>query len=291
MSGERYLVLAAMTGVLLAGVALYTFGFDGGFFGLPARVVYVAAPAIAFVSGVYAVLAYGTDNRYGRALGWVTAGFAAWLAAEILFIVLEVSGLSPFPSVADVLFLLGYPLVLIGLYDLMKLGEIEWTLERKVMAGIIGILLSVLVAYFGIYKVYDPELPLLDNALGMGYGVADLVLILAALIVAVTALDMKEGALYTCWMIFTIGLAITLGADIFYAIFSPQYADGNYFARQVDLAYMASYLIMGWAFYATGYVINKANADMEEKLRSRAGAAAGSAPARGNGRGKGKGRR
>ena len=261
------ILLAAIIVVALALLPPYLLGFAGGSKGALAGWLYLIPPAIAVVCGIAAAEAFGKGNPSGGALRLIMLGLLCWFIGDFIFFAFEqYLHTDPFPSIADVFYLVAYPLLFIGLYRYAKLSDIEWTPARKMLAWIAGLLLAAIVFYFGIYLAFDPEAPLLDNLIAMSYGVGDLFLIIAALVVAVMASEFRGGLLFRYWNYFTAGMFLMLAADILFAIYPTQYVAGEWPFRQMDLLWSASYLLFAWALFGIGFAIKKAETRLLEKL-------------------------
>ncbi len=118
-----------------------------------------------------------------RKLAWLfLAGVcASWLGGEVLWFYLEVvRHTTPFPSVADVLYLVFYPLTFVGLacmpfFDARSRDRLTWLLD----SAVVMVTASMVIWHLIIQpEAVDPRYPFLTKVLVIGYPVGDLVLLI-----------------------------------------------------------------------------------------------------------------
>jgi hypothetical protein len=191
----------------------------------------------------------GAQSQYiwgGLLIGWIF-----WMVAELLWAFYSFNGQDPYPSLADLFFLLGYVPMSIGFLIRM------WKLPRGPDKNQILILGSVsMIAGFAtftyifipILQSYDPEF-ILESVLGLFYPLADLFLLLIVLRIFFT---FGSGNYGMAWRLILIGFITVTISDLFFS-----YADWNglYYPDSkatslstigVDSLYNLSYLL--WAF-------------------------------------------
>ncbi len=268
-----------LTILLLAfgGVAA-TYLFGSGDDPLLKDTAYLLFPLIATWAGFCAVKAYGLKSASGRALLYMTAGFGAWTAGELIWYWFkDFLGIDPFPSIADVFYLLGYPLILVGLLKSFRLAGIKPGLldKRALVLGIGAILLlGVVVGYFGIYLAYAPEVSLAENLIAMSYGVADLVLIAASLLMLMLASVFKGGRLASFWGLVLFGVVTVLIADILFAIYNEPYVNDVAPYVYMDLLWVFGDLLFAYGFFGLAFSVG----EIQEKLRAAVSSPAVSSP-------------
>src|SRR3989344_1721796 len=115
-------------GIFLTAAAVYAFQLGGPANELLESLIYLIPPTICAVAGLRAAKAYGLGTPHGQALALLTLGLACWLAGELAWTAFDyVLKIDPFPSVADVFYLLGYPFILIGLVKEISLAKLKLT--------------------------------------------------------------------------------------------------------------------------------------------------------------------
>ncbi len=225
--------------------------FTGGLFLLP--------PALAVACGLYALRVYGWSSAYGKVVAFLTAGLACWLIGEVLFYLFQfVFHTNPFPSVADVFYLVAYPLLFIGLIKAVAANNIKPSdFDRffYVMAGIFGAVLAFIVGYFGIFQAYSAGEPLLNNLIAMAYGVGDLILIVPTIFILKAALGFRGGKLFYSWMLIFFSLLAIMAGDILFAIYNQQYKALDPAYSLIDLTWTAGYLLFAYSFFFTARTV------------------------------------
>ena len=265
---KKYLLLISLILFFIITLLVYLFELGGGSNDLLTNILYLIPPLLAVWAGVYIVRTYGSKNIHGKALTYITMGLGAWLIGEIIWIIFEfILVIDPFPSIADFFYLIAYPFLLIGLIKEIKTGKIEWTPKSRAVILIISLLLTLVVIYFGIYLAYDLEATFLENSIAIFYGIGDIALIIATMLVLMLALEYKEGKLFFCWLYFFIGMALTLIADILFAIYTEPYEAGIGLYYNIDLIWILGYLFFAYSLFTAGFVIREIPKSFLEKLQ------------------------
>lgn len=223
-----------------------------------ANLLYLIAPLFALAAGIYALRKYGIESIHGKTLLYINLGSLSFFIAELLWVVYEIFfETAPSPSIADIFFFAAYPFFLYGIFNELKLGKILWT-QKKILtfAAILAILLSITL-YFGVYSAYDPEAAIIENTVSIGYGLVDVVMVGASILLIYLAREFRGGAFYASWTLFSAGIISYWLGDVLYAIFYGQYVAGEFLYRQIDYLWLASYFIIGWALIMQGAIMDK----------------------------------
>ena len=204
---------------------------------LPQSFLYDGIGASAIVVALVAVWTLRPD----RPAPWLLMAFgqALFVAGDLTWNYFEIVGEDPFPSVADVLYLAGYPFIALGLFLLIR---------RRLAGGdrggvIDAAILTTAVAILSWTFLIQPQLAVADiDALSLGislaYPVADLLLIGVAMGLLTT-----PGARTVSFRLLGISLLLLLVADQVYAV---QNLDGSYVSGgPIDSLYILSYLLFG----------------------------------------------
>lgn len=242
--------------ILFAGLALlftltaifYWFGLGGTYYELITNVLFLLFPFLAVIGGAVASQAYGISNTHGKSLLFITAGIASWFIGEVLFAgYLLVMHIDPYPSVADIFYILAYPLVLIGI--IREIGSYKTDISP--FTSLIISFLSMAISFFVFYIMIIPSLdngePWLYNVISISYGIGDLLLIISISYIMVMIINFKGGRLYHAWLYVLIATLFMLLGDIFFALYSHEYEEGIRLYKQIDLLWIGSY-----TFYALG---------------------------------------
>lgn len=198
------------------------------------------------IVGLGAVTAAFIGMRLHRPAGWlpwvlVGLGQLAFVIGDVIWTVYEAHGVSPYPSVADLAYLAGYPLMGLGLIIAIR---------RRITGGDRAGLLDAAILATGAAVVWwafvlgplaaaaDPD-PL-SFAISVAYPVGDLVLIGMAL-----GLVMTPGARSASFGLLVGSLVIILVADLIFGLQSLEgtYVDGGW----LDGLWLIAYIAFGTA--------------------------------------------
>ena len=212
-------------------LALYSF--------LPPGPRAVLFDALAVGAGL-AVLVGIRLNRPARALPWILLAIAqfAWALGDVTWEALSLGmGLDPFPSVADVAYLAGYPLAAAGLLLLVR--EVRASLDWRAAADTAIVVLAV--GSIGWVALVDPviasgaETPL-AFAISLAYPVGDLVLI--GLVVPLVAIPRRPPF---AAVLLAASLGVAIVGDALFALTTA----GDPTQNLVNLLYIVSYTFWG----------------------------------------------
>ena len=152
------------------------------------QIAYVIVPA-----GAGLVVMGAAMTRTGRSkVAWLTigAGVLAWGIGEIIWVyyeaILKIE--VPYPGWADVFYILGYPLVFIGVLLLPHVkpsGLERLRLSLDALAGSVAVAAIMWVTYLGDQIYLDPEVGLLEQFVNIMYPLGDVFLLVALMILAV----------------------------------------------------------------------------------------------------------
>jgi diguanylate cyclase len=207
--------------------------------GIPRDLVYVAVG----LSSVVAMLVGVRRNQPRRAAAWywMAAGQLSWVLGDALYSwYQDVAGTSPFPSPADALYLVAYPLIVVGLVVLIRARKRGLDVAGLIDSGIVTValgLLSWVVLAGPIAR--DGGQSLIARVIGVAYPAADIVL-LAFLV----RLLVGPGARTLAFRLLTAAMGLLLVADTAYAVIN---ANSSYQGGVVDLVWLASYVLWGTA--------------------------------------------
>ena len=219
-----------------AAVAAY---FGLGLRPLPQNVLY---DAIGF-SAVVAIVAGVRLHRPRAAVAWylIAAGQLLFVMGDVIWGVFEFALSSePFPSVADVLYLLGYPVLAAGLLRLVRVHLRGGNVGARLDATIITIGAGLIAWVFLIDPyVDDHTLSGLELAISVAYPLSDLLVLGVGIALAVG--PTVRTPVYRMLMASLVGL---LGADVIYGF---QLVGSGYEVGFVDAGWLLSYVLLGTA--------------------------------------------
>ncbi|TMD37791.1 MAG: PAS domain S-box protein [Chloroflexi bacterium] len=201
-------------------------------------------------SGIAAIsLAWAAARSSGRLrMAWIllAASAASWTIGEVIWSWYEVfQGVSvPFPSAADIGYLLGIPLAIAGVLSFPSSPSRIATRGEAVLAGAIVALSLLFVAWaLGLRSVYDQsQQPVPATMIGLAYPVGDIVIITVLII----ALRRTSPAQVGRMLLLIGGLASNAVAD---SAFTYLTANGTYQAigSILDAGWVIGYLLIALA--------------------------------------------
>lgn len=257
MTKGVFWVLSIFYSLLLS---VYWLELGGGANVLVRNAVYLLPPLIATLAGIFALSNFGWNGHRAKTLLALTLGLLSWCIGEALFFANEfIFHIEPYPSAADIFYLLGYPLFLYGLIHEINVTKINWKSihpQTTFLLGMVSTVLVGIVVYFGVYLAYDAAETLLHNAISIAYGLGDLVLVVANLEVLILAWEFRGGKLSRMWQAFFFGFLATLVADILFAMFTMEYTQEHWFYKSLlDSFWMVAYLLFAYGLLEYGISI------------------------------------
>ncbi|HEY7607543.1 MAG TPA: hypothetical protein VID07_12325, partial [Actinomycetes bacterium] len=204
-----------------------------------------AGAVLNVVVGASAVAAIAAGIRWHkprRRLPWglIAAAQCLFVAGDALFSVNDlILGIEPFPSLADALYLPGYPVLAAGLalLTLSRSAGRDWAglTDAAIIAIGFGLLswVLVMVPYF-----QDPSLGMVELLVSLAYPVGDVLLLALAARLATT-----PGRRTTAFRLLIASLAVTMAADTLFSALTLSGAS----TTVTDGMYLVDYVLLGAA--------------------------------------------
>jgi hypothetical protein len=197
--------------------------------------------------------------------GLFTLGIFLWAVAEFVWaffeVILKVE--TPFPSIADLFWVLGYIPLFWGLS--IRYRTLDVTLDRQQKRSILmfSATLFLLIAYFVIRPIlieFDPQ-RLGENLLNLFYPLSDIVLLV---LTCAILFSFGKGRFALTWKFIIFGFIMMSIADLLFSYLSwygLYYPDGNINAISflVDAGYNLSYILLALGIYAYGILLEIRN--------------------------------
>lgn len=151
----------------------------------------------------------------------------------------------PFPSIADVFYVLSYPVLILTLlsfvFSYRAVLPMGGTRELAAIAGGTFVVLAVL-AVLGTRPVLEQEVPLLEKGLMASYVWLDVGLVLPLVLLARAAFALRGGGLAWAWGFLLCGFLATKAADLLYSL--SHWLQASPYPYLDEVFYMASYLLI-----------------------------------------------
>lgn len=241
--------IALVSGVAALLVVLYWLRLGGDWNDTLRSVLYAGVPWIAVVTIGMSIRAYGEGPRRSQLLLFWFAVLSYAIAEAIWVWDFNIARITPFPSVADVFYLLSYPLFLSGIVLAIRLNRVDLRAVRAAtwfLFGIIVLCVAFIVLYFGVSQGLGSDLSPLGNAIMVSYSVGDIALCLLALGALVLALEYRGGHLMRFWLMMLCAFGLVLVADIGYSAYYDRYVSGDVLTVNV----IESIWIFSYVFFA-----------------------------------------
>lgn len=180
---------------------------------------------------------------HGRAWLLFLGAASSWFIAETLWLVYQlVYNVNPFPSIADVFYIAGYPFMLLFLINYLK--PVRKAATRNLVIAAIAI--STIISIPSIYMAYsfDPKVTMLENLLATAYPIADSIIFVPAIIGIVLFF---RGEVNFTWSLICIGIICSSLGDIGFQ--AAEFTGTYYTGHPVDVILMWSYLFYAFGVY------------------------------------------
>ncbi len=177
------------------------------------------------------------------------SGEAIWAGYDLFL------GEVPFPSVADIVWLIGYIPFFVSLYLRYSTLRAAPEASRVLIIVVLSAILIGVGGYFVLLPIIqDPGENLLAKIISVLYPVGDILLALIALLVVLT---LSGGALSRPWALIAAGFLVVAVADLlfYYADWNELYQpEGtiNLITGLADVPYYASYILIALGLYMQG---------------------------------------
>ena len=159
----------------------------------------------------------------------------------------------PFPSLADVFFLLAYPVLILTLSGfVVSYRSVLPVAGTRELAGIAGSTLLVLLvlALVATRPILEQDAPLIHRSLMAGYVWLDIGLVLPLVLLARTAFALRGGGLAWGWGFLLCGFIALETADLLFSF--THWMQASSYPYLDEVFYMASYL-----FIMEGMIIHR----------------------------------
>lgn len=228
----------------------YFFEWGGDSYYQLTGALYLMASFLPVLGAFYVFSLFGFSGSRSRSIIFIALGFFAFFIGEVIFFFYNViMETDPFPSIADIYYLLAYPFFLIGFMKELSQSQAAWTLKRSLAVALFVMILGGMVAYFGIYLAYDVEAGFWSNVVGMAYGVGDVVLVIVLLHILFLTLEYRGGKVFRPWLFIFLGNMAILVADILFAIYNEEYSTHVDYYKLMDTFWIAGYLMAAYGFF------------------------------------------
>lgn len=218
--------------------------------------------SFAAVGSGLVLIAAGRLAQGGSRFSWtmIGAGVLSWGVGEIVWTVQSELGEIPYPGPADFFYVVGYPLILVGVIALPYLRPGRFERIRLAIDATAGaVSLGVLMWVIYLHQVVGPGLEPMESFLNVAYPFGDVLLVTALMVMAMRR---SEHRLDLKIILLAGAIALTAAADVAFSLLSS--ADEYVEWGRLDGVWLASYAM--FAFAAWG--VTRPPASQETSYRS-----------------------
>ncbi len=257
---DRKSLLAALMGLigwLLASLAYFFEPFGPGTRGWVSNLATVLAAWSVVTLAFLLARSYDRKETAWRIWAAMFLGFLLWGMGEILWSYYDLlpGGEVPFPSLADLLWAVGYVPLWLALWLRFRSIEVRPGLPQGIALAAVVLVGIVAVRYvlWPVITYTEFDRPI-EQFLDLLYPVGDLVVLTGSVLVAVTV---RGGRLSIPWQVISAGMVVLALADLVfaYSTWNEVYVtEGplNLPTVLVDLPYMGAYVVIAVGEYIQG---------------------------------------
>lgn len=246
------IVLFAAAAAALAAVVWRLFDAGpAGVSGWPLA-VHVAAKWLLLGATTWVCLmnsnALGAGTAIGGAWRFFGLGMGAFLVAELGEAVSQfVLGiLNPFPSVLDVFYVAGYPLLIAGLVGFIRAyagaGYPMGSPRGNALLGAAFVVVGLALVWPVLAPLAAQPMPFLERALSAAYPLLDVALLAAVALLLRGTWTFGGGRAWQVWALILGGLAVMIAGDLRYAYFAA--GGQEHVDAPSEMLFVLSYLLL-----------------------------------------------
>jgi hypothetical protein len=254
---DWHLAWLIMGFVIISLIYIFKPGSEAAFITLT-EIITIAAPFIAVAIGAFFIKSYGARSLQGKAVLFLTLGFLCWGLADIYW---TFTGQATV-SLADVFYFAGYLLLLVGIFQGIRISDPGIFKNPKKLSILLLSLVILISTYLYFYPLsWDYEIGFLENLTTAGYIVVDLLLMTSVVFII---FSLFSGAISAGWIFIGLGVLSTLIADLWYATNYEAYYAGHI----IDLLWFLGYFLFAYALVHFGRANAKAQELVKQQINS-----------------------
>lgn len=234
--------------LLIASLVTVTLLYQFQFFLTPDQfswisiISYAVIPAAAVFVSIMLLLTQRKNNQNVKPVLYLIAGLSSWFVAEQIWTFYEYFfKINPFPSIADIFYLVAYPFIFVFLFSF--LNQHKKNITNKMWIFSICISLVFLIPVFIATTNTDENSHLFDIVIAALYPAVDEILLIPVLIGVLLLFKKNDNFFF-----FALSAVVaTVVADVLFFMLTTvgQYYNGH----PVDIIYLYSYLLFIFGIY------------------------------------------
>jgi hypothetical protein len=211
---------------------------------LVGNLLYIPVGGSFAILAVYTSLRFGLGGTLGKAWLFFAIFGGLWFIAEMIWAYNDlILGIDPYPSIADVFWLVGYPLIFTFMLFYLKFVKKAISKEKIVFAVIIPlVIIGLTIAVALQIKVEDGFGVFL---LTVSYPILDSIILAPAIIGIILFL---KGEVDLLWSLISLGILSVSIADI--GFFITQYNFTYYTGHPIEIFFYWAYILFSFGVYS-----------------------------------------
>jgi hypothetical protein len=213
----------------------------------------VAAAGTGCVLAFLLWAAFEPSEPHKAIWGALAVGLLLWSLGEGIWAFFEMvlQQEIPYPSVADIAWVIGYIPLFVGLWLRYRTLRMTPPTSQLVVVLAVFVALVVVAVIFVIWPIVTyPEYEPIEKFLDSLYPVGDLVVALGALL---SMLALSGGTMFRSWALLAAGLLLISGSDILFSYTTWNeiyvYDRPDLLSAIVDVSYFAAYILIALGIY------------------------------------------
>ncbi len=255
---------------VIIGINLYLLWAGG----TPVTVNNIANVISILTVSIFAIrvwLSNRNDENLNRFWGFLALGVVLWTIAEIIWLYMSlVYSEVPYPSSADLFWLLGYVPITIAFFERHDEFRIVQTHQQRMLNILVAALFILAAGVFVIWPTitaFDPT-KIIESLLNIAYPLTDVTL---SIVILRIFFSTQTGRFSITWRLLGFGFLAMTVSDLMFSYTSwigIYYPDGhpNIISIVLDLFYYNAYLSMAVGVFAFGVIL-----EMDREIKKSAG--------------------
>jgi hypothetical protein len=208
--------------------------------------VEAAFSLVPLVLAAFSLRMYRRDKWFGRVDSLLLAGFSLWFLGEFTwsFYSLILGVRIPYPSLADVFWLVAYPFVVAGMLAFVYPFRSAISVRNIVVAHVVSLLAVVLVLAGLIIPVLSFSSDMFSNVVGFAYPMLDIALLFVSIM---GIMLFWGGKIVRSWYWLIAGAILMSIGDILFSYLTAKRL--YYSGHPLELFFEFSYACFGLAMY------------------------------------------
>ena len=251
---KKYLILA-LAACASINLVSNLIGSDTAIF--VGNLMYIPTAGTFLIVSILIISRFGMSGNVG--LAWISFGGYAisWFIAEMLWIVQELYlKIDPFPSSADIFYLMGYPFLL--MFFIAYLQPVQSAITKKMLIATSLFAMGILIP--SLYFALEPSksTDLLQYVLSVIYPILDAVVIIPALLGVVLFF---KGQVNFTWTLICLGMISLFVADT--AFLFEQNDDSYYTGNPMEILFYWNYILLTFGVYGNMKLFQRTRRDAQ----------------------------